>query len=464
MANSKSFWPDASERNLLGPFYLIESISETLNVVYTFRFVYLYLVMERPEWAVLAMLTEAAAVLILEIPTGVMADRWGRKLSVISGGFLYALSLALIPTAVNQDGTEQLVMGCAIFALGGLGQTLVSGAAEAWVVDNLVAVERRDLIDRYFARIRSFASFGGVIAGLLALAILYSVDISRSILDLLWYVAAAGFFGSMLIAVLIPEHRLPNSEILPGSRKDEFWKGTLNGFRAIVKIRPLAMLTTAIVITSFSASIVDEAFDISMVTKGLDGRALALLGILTDFVGILAPLTGIFLARKFGASSILVVLLILPVIAVSLFLFEPALWMVIAVCLLLVFFDGIWDPIADAQLHRLIPSESRATVGSTVNQLSSMISLVGIGLFALLLGEHSQALSAATPDIIEAFSGGVNVHVQVPTGYFGLPIPDLAIVVFVASGLLAIPFLLAWSRSSGFRTLIFDRPNNRNVQ
>ena len=441
--SQQSYWPDPTERALLGPFYMAEGISEVLNVVYTFRFVYLYMVMERPEWAVLPMFVEAATILFLEIPTGVVADRWSRKLSVISGGILFALSLALIPYAVNHDGLVQLWSVCLIFALGGLGQTLVSGAEEAWVVDNLNSAGRKDLIDRYFGRIRSFASFGGVGAGLFALAILYTTEISRFVLDMLWYMAAFGFLVSMAIAATIPEHRPVQAAAGEKIGEPGFWKRLLIGFHVILRIRPLVLLTIAIVIATFSGSIADEAFDISMVTKGLDGRALALLGILADLIGVVAPLIGVVIARKFGASRVLTVFLILPACVVCVFFFDPALWMVIVLLALLAFFDGIWDPVADAKLHSMIPSVSRATVGSTVNQVSAMASLGGIGLFALLLGEHSEALREATPDLVEAFSGGVSTHIYIPTGLFGLPVPDLAIVLFVVAGLAAIPFLLS---------------------
>ena len=72
--------------------------------------------------------------------------------------------------------------------------------------------------------------------------------------------------------------------------------------------------------------------------------------------------------------------------------------------------------------------------------------VAGIGLFALLLGEHSEELQAATPDLLEAFSGGAATHVDVPIGLFGLPVTDLAIVLFILAGLAATPLLLLGAR------------------
>lgn len=440
MALSPAYWPDKTERRLLGRFYFSVGISEVLNIIMPFRFVYLYMVMQRPEWAVIPLLVESATILLMEIPTGVVADRWGRKLSVITGGCLYTLSLLLVPFAVVYLGTAQLWAVCLCFVISGLGQTLVSGAEEAWVVDNLSSARRRDLVDHYFARIQSFASVGGVIAGLIALAILVSVDVTRSLLDFLWYMAAFGLFVSMLIATTIPEHR--PDEHAPMTEVKTFLQRIVNGFQVILRLRPLLFLTLAIVIATFSGSVADEAFDISMITKGLDARALSPLGILVDISGVIAPLVGLTLARRYGASLVLSWFLILPAILVGMFFFQPALWLIVVLYILLAFFDGVWDPVASAKLHSMISSATRATVGSTVNQLGGMANLAGIGMFAVFLGEHSEAMQQATPDLVQAFSGGQSTHVDVPLSLFGLPVPDLAIVVFVAAGLLAVPFLL----------------------
>src|SRR3989338_3354986 len=67
--------------------------------------------------------------LIFEIPTGAIADLYGRKFSVLLGYFLEGLSFLLL-FFVN-DFFSIL----AIFAFLGFAQTLSSGAKEAWVVD-----------------------------------------------------------------------------------------------------------------------------------------------------------------------------------------------------------------------------------------------------------------------------------------------------------------------------------------
>ncbi|MFM1891887.1 MAG: hypothetical protein RLZ44_964 [Pseudomonadota bacterium] len=445
MKLNANWWPAADERRLLGRFYLAESLSEILNVIFPFRFVYLFLVMQRPEWAVIPLAVEMVTVLLMEIPTGVVADRWGRKLSVISGGLVCALGWAMVPLAVGMSGEIQLLAVSLCFLASGLGQTLVSGAEQAWVVDNLSSAGRLDLVDRYFARMRSFASLGGVVAGGLALLILLSVEVSRGVLDLLWYLAALGLVLAVTLAATIAERR-PAADGGGRAALGGVWRASVRGFALIARRRGLLLLGSAMVIAAFSGAVADQAFDIALVTRGLDARALAPLGILDDMIGMIAPLIGVLLARRLGANRLLALFLVLPAVAVLVFFTDPGLWAVILLLLLLAFFDAVWDPVAEARLYSLIPSAQRATVGSIVNQVSGVAMVGGIGLFALLLGEHSEQLQAATPDLLEAFSGGAATHVEVPTSLFGLPITDLAIVLFTMAGLGAIPLLLLGAR------------------
>ncbi|MEW6378495.1 MAG: MFS transporter [bacterium] len=453
MANRQLFWPGREERTLVGRFYLASSLSEAMNVIFPFQFIYLYLVMEWPEWAILPTLVETVTVWLMEIPTGIVADRWGRKLSVISGDLLSAISWVIIPLAVSFRGPAQLYMVCACFFLEGIGQTLVSGAEDAWVVDNLASAGREDLMEQYFARIRSFSSLGGVIAGSLSLLLLLVSRVDRSTLNFLWYIAACGQLISVAISLTIPEHQPEGDQ--PDYDQDEadelemapFLDRARQGFSAIFQFRPLFSFFLALCVTSFAGSITGEAFEISLLTKGLDARGLAPLGVIGDLTGMVVPLWGVAISQWLGSTASLVLFVLVPAGVVSLFFARPGLLLVVGLYLIFSIVDDLWDPVADARLQSLIPSSCRATAGSITNQATELANSAGIGAFALLLGKHSRELREATPDLMEAFSGGASTRPKVPKGLFGLPVPDLALVLFTFFGLAAIPFLVHSQRS-----------------
>ncbi len=443
------FWPRRDERRLLGRFYLVDGIAEFFNVVWPFQFAYLLMVMDRPEWAVLPLLVESIVAILVEIPTGAFADRYGRRRAVILGDSLTALGILLVPVSAHLQGGEQLAAVCFSFGIMGFGQALVSGAGEAWVVDNLAVAGRQDLVKSYFGRINSFIALGGAGAGLLALLLLLSVEISRQWIDALWYIAALGMVLGVLIESTIAEHRPAPSDPAAHYVRLPLLAGIRLGFRALRRSRALLFLVLAMVIASFPESAADDAFDMSLITKGMDARGLAPLGIINNVIGIAAPLIGMALLRRFGATRVLSLFLIIPVLAVSALFVAPVLGVVITLYILLDFFDGVWDPVADAHLQTMIPADSRATVVSIANHAGGIMELLGIAIFAWLLSEHAEQLDDIVPDPVSAFTGGSTMPPEMPVTHFMLSVPDLAIVVFVFSALLALPLVLLSGRSSG---------------
>jgi hypothetical protein len=435
-------WPDSVERSILSRFYWAIGVSEALNVIFPFQFVYLYLVLNRPEWAPIPLLIESATYILLEIPSGLFADRRGRKRSVTLGYGLGAFAWAMVPLAVSQPGILQLLSVCTCFMVGGIAGTLVSGAREAWVVDNLAHHHQSSLVETYFARSRSFQSLGSTFAASMVLLALYIFPISRTLLDMLWLIMATGMLATAAILSTIPEISTDGNPYQMSKYSDAEPFKAISGFRLLLKRPLLFMFFLVMVIGTFAGSIANEAFDISLVMRGMDARAFAALGIADNLVWIIAPMAGLYLARRFSLRFVLVLFLILPAITMCVFFFQPALWGVVGLYLLLDLFDGIWDPLAEARLHALIPSHGRATLASIVNQVSGLVEILGIGLFALMLGEHSDALRDAAPGLLEAFSGGTATLAVAPEGFMGIPIPDQAIIIFVLSGLFAVPFIL----------------------
>jgi len=452
MTYLSSLWPRQDERRLLGRFYLAGGISELFNLIWPFQFAYLFMVMERPEWAVVPLLVESATALTAEIPTGALADRYSRRQAVIVGNSLSAVALGLVPFAAQQMGPDQLIAVSASFAIWGFGQALVSGAGEAWVVDSLVVAGRRDMTHSYFARISSFESLGAVGAGALALLLLLSVDISRQWLDALWYIAGCGLMVAVLIQATIAERRPRPAGVDKEDRRASVLATMLLGLRPIRRSRRLLFFAVALVIASFPESAADDAFDMSLITKGMDARGLAPLGIVDNLIGMAAPLIGMLLVHRFGATRVLSLFLVIPAFAVSALFVAPLVVVVIGLYILLDFVDCLWDPVANARLQTLVASQNRATVVSTVNQAGGVMELLGVAVLALLLGEHSEQLSETVPDLITAFSGGGSRIMAAPVMQFGLSVPDLAIVLFMSSLLLALPFILLSARSRQLRS------------
>lgn len=435
-------WPRADERALLGRFYVAMAVLQALLFIGPFEFAYLYLAMERPDWAVIPVIVSIATAFVIGVPAALLADRWSRKLMVLIGGGLTGLTLALVPLAVRPAGDMQLVAACVVFGVMGVGESLMASAQEAWVVDNLHAAGRRDLVEAFFAHVRSVAALGAAVAAAAALVLLMTEAVSRPLLDLLWVVAGAGSAVAVLVAATIPERRLQHEEDAHGS-----WSGAREALRALVQHRALLMIAVAIVLAALSGAVSDDAFTVSLITKGFDARLFAPLTILDNVIGVVGPLAGVILARRLGATRLLAMFLALEALVVTVLFANRSIAAVLVLYVTLDFLDDVWDPVALARLQVLTPSAHRATISAIVYELGSMAQMIALSGFALMLGRHRAALEAATPDLLEAFSGPTHPPPVPPTGLFGLPVPDLAIVLFIGFGLLAVPFILASGRT-----------------
>ncbi len=106
-----------------------------------------------------------AGEVIFEVPTGVVADTWGRRASYLLGAatLLFATLLYLLMWRIHGPFWAWALSS----ALLGLGFTFFSGATEAWLVDGLNATGYGGTLESAFAR-GQIATGAGMLTGTIA--------------------------------------------------------------------------------------------------------------------------------------------------------------------------------------------------------------------------------------------------------------------------------------------------------
>jgi MFS transporter, DHA3 family, tetracycline resistance protein len=131
------------------------------------------------------------ATVLFEVPTGVIADVYSRKWSIIIGYVIWGLGFViqgLIPV-YGVVLVSQLIWG--------LGFTFVSGAPEAWLVDELGEEDATPLFIRG-SQIGSLSSLAGIISATL----IGTIDVALPIV-----VGGLGTIGlAIILAVMMPEN------------------------------------------------------------------------------------------------------------------------------------------------------------------------------------------------------------------------------------------------------------------
>lgn len=323
-----------------------------------------------------------AAMVIFEVPTGVVADTSGRRVSFLLSTIVLCLAtLGYVGVALAGGG---LFWFCVMSVFLGLGFTFYSGAVEAWLVDALNATNYQGELEKVFARagmvtnaLMLVGTIGGGLLGTLNLAIPYIIRAILLAAVTGWayiYMHEIGFTPRALSAAAIPAEmrKVARQSIAFGWRK-----------QPIRLIMIVTFVQWAYLAWGFYAT--------QPYFLGLLGQpdAIWVSGVITalgSLMGIFASwLVGRFMNRFRFRTTILIAasaVVTLTTIGVGL---ADSFWLAVPLFLLGTLMFNIYTPVKQAYLHKLIPSEQRATVISFDSMIGSgggMVGQTGLGYLA----------------------------------------------------------------------------------
>jgi len=310
---------------------------------------------------------------VFEVPTGIVADTRGRRLS-----FLLSMSVLLVGTlgyvAIPSLGGG-LTAFCVASVVLGLGYTFYSGATEAWLVDALNAAGHTDPIDRVMARgsmISSLAMLVGTVTGgllgTLDLAIPYLVRCGLLVAAFVigWFTMHdTGFVVRGLAARDIPAEMarigraalqfgwgVPRVRlaILAGAMPAVFLEWGYHAWQPyfLGLLGSDAAWVAGVIAAAIALSMVAGSWLVERLTRFCGRRTTLLIGASVVYT---ATAIGVGLATSFP-------------VAVVLYLIGMAS-------------AGVFQPVRQGYLHLVVPQEQRATVLSLASLVSSGGSMTG---------------------------------------------------------------------------------------
>jgi len=343
-----------------------------------------------------------AAMAIFEIPTGVVADTRGRRVSfLLSEATLVIGTLAYVGAAYVKGG---LVLFIAAGAILGLGFAFYSGATEAWVVDALKASGYEGELDPVFARagmVNGIATLigtvGGGLLGQLHLSIPYLV---RSVL--LLFAFAIGYRSMHDLGF---QPRTLRMRGLFGEMGKVVRTGLRFGWREPV---PRLLMLQSLLVSGF---FMWAWYAWPPYFLELYGRnAVWLAGVIAALFS-LAGIAGNFIAERvaipgrhrttilFVSSAVLTASMVGTGVIRS-------FWITVPIFLVGAVGFGVLEPVRQAYLHRSIPSSERATLLSMDELMGNLGSVGG----QAGLGWLSQARSVPAAFVV----GGLTTMLALP--------------------------------------------------
>lgn len=323
------------------------------------------------------------AVLTMEIPTGIMADLFSRKWSVV-------VAFVIAGSAITASGFfDSFGLLVASSALWGLGLTFRSGAEVAWLtgeVGSTVVAERVVLRRAAFEMV-------AVVVGVSVAAALSVVTSTGAALASF---GVALIVASVVLAVAMPE---TGFERAVGSRWLALGAIVRDGTRAVRRVRPLRTLVIATVFAGFASEAVDRLYvrrfdDIGLTDSFGNGVVVVAAVVVAQSLLALAALR--IATRTIGAhrhreslATVLAVLLATTAVGVAMLALIDAL----AIAAIGLVIGGAMraaaEPVKAAWANEHAPPASRATVQSFVGQAHSLGEIVGgvtLGIVATIAG------------------------------------------------------------------------------
>lgn len=311
-----------------------------------------------------------------EIPTGVIADRYSRRLSVLIG-------LPVIGAAIILQGSVPEFAAILVAqVIWGIGWTFVSGANQAWITDEVGVDAVQPVLTRGHQLALGLSFAGTVLAGLLGLVAL----------QLPIVIGGIGFvILGALLALIMPERNFTPD---PEARASTGWAtllGTLRSGLGQVRRRPLVRWFFVIsLLFGLSSEAIDRLWTArileSFALPSLFGRtepalwfaAFAVIGSLISMISsVVVNRVAPGLVTGARPGRVLALLVVIQAGAVVVLALSGQLWLAMAAVWLRRAADSVAYPIQATWLNRQLESRSRATVLSMNGQADAIGQVVG---------------------------------------------------------------------------------------
>jgi MFS family permease len=299
-----------------------------------------------------------AGMMLFEIPTGIVADSRGRRISFLAGTVTLAITTALYVLLWQLD--SPFVWWAIVSVLLGLGFTFFSGATEAWLVDALTATKFDGMLETVFAR-------GQVISGVFMLVGSVAGGFIAQLTNLgVPYVVRAGILMIMFVLALIMMRDLgfaPERETGPIAEIKTIMGNSVEYGLKVPAVRATMISGFFLYGIGIYVFYALQPYLLQLwgnpEAYGIAGLVAALVAGAQIAGGLLTP----FIRKRFSRrTSALLVLTSAGVVLLALIGLVANFWVVLTLIVLWGLADAAAEPVRRAYLNGMIPSQQRATI------------------------------------------------------------------------------------------------------
>lgn len=336
---------------------------------------------------VLCEIIYAATVVILEIPTGILADKLSRKAMLLVWSALSAFEMLLLLFA---NGFADFAF---VMLLAGISGSCASGAFNALLYDSLLVTGEHRSFEKILGRVNAFDLLAALLAalsgGVLAQRFNYEFNYILSTVSM---VAALGFTMSLKEP---PKGKADEKELQEAAGYKHYIKAASEFYKSHPAV--VFMVISAMSIAA-CLNYVDEFWQLYLRDISFPVLYFGVFSAAILLIRIPGNLIAAYLIKRFRAERILVLVLMTITVGLLVAGILPGYAGILAIAVTFLA-SGIVDPLVSGYLHHRTSSEIRATVDSIQSLGKRAITLIaGLGF-----GYVSSAFSVATGFIFLGF-------------------------------------------------------------
>lgn len=369
------------------------SLAATVMIVYHIENVHL-----NPLQLILVGTTLEAACFLFEIPTGIVADVYSRKLSIVIGTVLTGLGFIL------EGSISSFVFVLAAQIVWGLGSTFISGAVEAWIAEE----EKTKDLDQIYIKGAQAGQIGSVIGIVLSTVIAnFSVRLPMIVSGVLFIIL------SIFLAIYMTENNFKPSapEELNTFKKMGY---TLKSGVKLIKRKTIIMILLSVTLFYGLSS---EGYDRlsnahflqdTILPKLWKLQSVTWFGIFGISGMILSVLVMHFIENKFKNEGkdknqngkLLLYINIFYILCMLVFAITRNFGLMLIAYLTTNTFRTVNEPIFSAWLNEHIDDRARATVLSINGQINALGQIIGGPIIGIIATKISISMGIACTSLL----------------------------------------------------------------
>ncbi len=311
------------------------------------------------------------SIFIFEVPSGYVADKWGRKFCLISGSSIWVMGWLIYCT---QNSFDWFILA---EGLTGIGGSLISGADTALTYDTLLQLGQENQYRKIEGKMVAISGISEAFSGLIG------AFIAQYNLVYPFYLQTVFLIIYCLISTRLIE---PKYQFQKTSNPlQDLFSIIQNSLFINASIRWLILLSGTFSVATFLIVWLSQAY---LSNYNMPTSLFGIIWVIFHVIMSLASLTAHQIEQKIGFKIISFAVVLLLSFSYILLGIINTVWGIIFVCVIY-WVRGLVTPLFNEAINHLVPSQTRATVFS----IKSFVFRLGFAIIGTLSGWLSDQYS-----------------------------------------------------------------------